>query len=586
MAADTGVDPTVWKACAGTSVRIPTVDSRVYYFPQGHAEHFSSPPFLSPIASSQPLILCRVAAVRLLANPETDEVFAKIRLVPIDPARDIHALERKLGFSGSGNAEEEDGEVAVVSSYAKVLTASDANNGGGFSVPRTCADLIFPSLNFEADPPVQTLSIRDVRGVAWEFRHIYRGTPRRHLLTTGWSRFVNHKKLVAGDYVVFMKNRRSGELFVGLRRAVRTDANCDGRWNFPVAEDDGIGGGGKEGFSRSGRGMVSSESVVLQAELAARGLAFEVVYYPKRGSADFVVKAETVEESLNVFWTAGMRVKMAVESEDASGVKWFQGTVSSAMVPDNGPWLGSPWRMLQVTWDEAEVLKNVDRLSPWQVTHVVSTPPVPSTFPPAKKMRVPQNLGLRTDGGDLYFPIPGLSNSMGALNPSLMNYNSFPAGMQGARQDPIFGSILSNFTSESNHQMCSDKFFGNMIPKLITVSTELKIGSSQSDDLSPDSQSSVHFFGDELVGKQGCNSSTKVGLASIQLFGKIIHMKDTVESGFDDVGYAEDDGRKMFKETEGVKSPLDLSLTFPNSKLLDGLDVQCQRSSAVEACSL
>ena len=229
----------------------------------------------------------------------------------------------------------------------------------------------------------------------------------------------------------------------------------------------------------------------------------------------------------------------------------------------------------------------MDRLCPWQVTHVVPTPPVPSTFPPAKKMRVPQNLGLQTDGGgDLYIPIPGLSNSMGALNPSLMNYNSFPAGMQGARQDPIFGNILSNFTSESNHQMCSDKFFGNMIPKLITVSTELKIGSSQSDDLSPDSQSSVHFFGDELVGKQGCNSSTKVGLASIQLFGKIIHMKDTVESGFDDVGYAEDDGRKMFKETEGVKSPLDLSLTFPNSKLLDGLDVQCQRSSAVEACSL
>ncbi|RYQ99943.1 hypothetical protein Ahy_B07g087962 [Arachis hypogaea] len=89
--------------------------------------------------------------------------------------------------------------------FAKTLTQSDANNGGGFSVPRYCAVTIFPRLNYSVEPPVQTIIAKDVHGQCWKFRHIYRGTPRRHLLTTGWSNFVNHKKLVAGDSIVFLR---------------------------------------------------------------------------------------------------------------------------------------------------------------------------------------------------------------------------------------------------------------------------------------------------------------------------------------------------------------------------------------------
>ncbi|KAA8538570.1 hypothetical protein F0562_028236 [Nyssa sinensis] len=422
------VDPMIWKASAGSSVQIPTVDSRVYYFPQGHAEQSSSPPLLSPL----------------------------IRLVPIDRSRDLQVPQRSGTKRDSVGGEDEDHEEKVVS-FAKILTPSDANNGGGFSVPRFCADSIFPQLNFSAEPPVQTISIRDVHGKLWEFRHIYRGTPRRHLLTTGWSKFVNHKKLIAGDSVVFMRNRRSVELFVGIRRAVRSNADCGGRWNCPVGSmrvkeevGDSSGGGGREGFLRSGRGRVSAELVAEAAELAAQGMAFEIVYYPRSGSADFVVKAEMVEESLNVFWTAGMRIKMAMETEDSSRTTWFQGTVSTAMVPDNGLWRGSPWRMLQVTWDEPEVLQNVKRVNPWQVEYVVPTPPLHSMFPPTKKFRVAQNPGLLANGeGELFLPMKSFNTSMTEnLNPVLMNYNSFPAGMQGARQDPFCGSILSNFMSE------------------------------------------------------------------------------------------------------------------------------------------
>ncbi|KAL4315192.1 hypothetical protein AHAS_Ahas15G0160500 [Arachis hypogaea] len=89
-------------------------------------------------------------------------------------------------------------------SFAKTLTQSDANNGGGFSVPRYCAVTIFPRLDYSTEPPIQTIIAKDVYGQCWKFRHIYKGTPRRYLLTTGWSNFVNHKKLIAGDSIVFL----------------------------------------------------------------------------------------------------------------------------------------------------------------------------------------------------------------------------------------------------------------------------------------------------------------------------------------------------------------------------------------------
>lgn len=104
----------------------------------------------------------------------------------------------------------------------------------------------------------------------------------------------------------------------------------------------------KEGFSRNGKGKLSAKSVAEAAELAAKNMPFEVVYYPKAAWSDFVVKAEVVDEAMSVVWSPGMRVKMAVEADDSSRMTWFQGVVSSVAVPDVGPWKGSPWRMLQV----------------------------------------------------------------------------------------------------------------------------------------------------------------------------------------------------------------------------------------------
>lgn len=478
--------------------------------------------------------------------------------------------------------EEDDGDRVV--SFAKILTPSDANNGGGFSVPRFCADSIFPPLNYQAEPPVQTLSVTDLHGVVWDFRHIYRGTPRRHLLTTGWSKFVNHKMLVAGDSVVFMRSSRGGEMYVGVRRTVRASPGGDcGRWSSHIALKSEEEGSGRDGFKT----RLSAEVVAEATEMAAQDMPFEVVYYPKAGWSDFVVKAEVVEKALKLFWTAGMRVKMAMETDDSSRMTWFQGTLSSVSVPDNGPWQGSPWRMLQVTWDEPEVLHNAKRVSPWQVDFVASTPSLHTSpslhtvFPPTKRFRAPLNPGLLRNGEEEFMiPMTGATNStMGQFNASLLNYNIFPAGMQGARHDLFCVSNVSHLLNENTPQMCTYNSYGNnnMVPRLKRVSTELNIGSPQSDQLTPDSQSSPHSFGVELDGNQYCNS-TKVGRSSFQLFGKTIHMKEPIQ-GIDAVGCTGEGGNIGYNESELLNNQLDLSYT----KLLERIDI---RVSAVEACTL
>nr|GFC17458.1 auxin response factor 3-like isoform X1 [Tanacetum cinerariifolium] len=119
-------------------------------------------------------------------------------------------LEQKWreGVRGAENADDDNG-VAEKSTtphmFCKTLTASDTSTHGGFSVPRRAAEDCFPPLDYKQPRPSQELVAEDLHGTKWKFRHIYRGQPRRHLLTTGWSAFVNKKKLVCGDAVLFLR---------------------------------------------------------------------------------------------------------------------------------------------------------------------------------------------------------------------------------------------------------------------------------------------------------------------------------------------------------------------------------------------
>lgn len=465
------LDSQLWHACAGGMVQMPSLNSKVFYFPQGHAEHTLSHVDFTGMPRIPALILCRVAAVKFLADPETDEVFARIRLIPIGNSEGYEFEEDGGGSMAVSNGSESSSSAEKPASFAKTLTQSDANNGGGFSVPRYCAETIFPRLDYSVDPPVQTVVAKDVHGETWKFRHIYRGTPRRHLLTTGWSTFVNQKKLVAGDSIVFLR-ADNGDLCVGIRRAKRGGIggpDSPTGWHSS-AGNYGVGGGfsaflreeeskllrsGSNGNLNStcgARGKVRPELVIEAASLAARGQPFEVLYYPRASTPEFFVKASSVNSAIRVQWCPGMRFKMPFETEDSSRISWFMGTISSVQVADHIRWPNSPWRLLQVTWDEPDLLQNVKRVNPWLVELVSNMPVIHlSPFSPArKKLRLPQHSDFPLDG---QFPIPSFSgNPFGPSSPLCCPSDNISAGIQGARHAQL-GVPLPDLHLSSNNKM-------------------------------------------------------------------------------------------------------------------------------------
>ncbi|XP_031383307.1 auxin response factor 16-like [Punica granatum] len=437
------LDPQLWHACAGGMVQMPPLNSKVFYFPQGHAEHAQGPVDFGNSHNIPPLVLCRLAAIKYMADRETDEVFARITLVPVKVQGLDLDNDGLMDHDGAESPEK-------AASFAKTLTQSDANNGGGFSVPRYCAETIFPRLDYSAEPPVQTIIAKDVHGESWKFRHIYRGTPRRHLLTTGWSNFVNQKKLVAGDSIVFLR-AENGDLCVGIRRVKRGGfgggPEYGSGWNSSSGpfggysmfmREDGNNNPMQKASDNGGVGRVTAESVVRAAALAASGRPFDVAYYPRAGTPEFFVKASSVSHSMTIQWCSGMRFKMPFETEDSSRISWFMGTISLVQVADPIHWPNSPWRLLQVAWDEPDLLQNLKRVSPWLVELVSTMPSIHlSPFsPPRKKLRVPPTADFSLME-QLQLPSSFPSNPllMGQSNSPLCYIpdNIIPAGIQGAR---------------------------------------------------------------------------------------------------------------------------------------------------------
>nr|XP_016472143.1 PREDICTED: auxin response factor 18-like [Nicotiana tabacum]XP_016472144.1 PREDICTED: auxin response factor 18-like [Nicotiana tabacum]XP_016472145.1 PREDICTED: auxin response factor 18-like [Nicotiana tabacum]XP_016472146.1 PREDICTED: auxin response factor 18-like [Nicotiana tabacum]XP_016472147.1 PREDICTED: auxin response factor 18-like [Nicotiana tabacum] len=597
------VDSQLWHACAGGMVQIPPVNSKVYYFPQGHAEHTLVNVDFSTLPRTPALILCRVAAVKFLADPETDEVYARIRLVPVGNKGNDFDDDNILGGSN------ETGTNDKPTSFAKTLTQSDANNGGGFSVPRYCAETIFPRLDYTADPPVQTVIAKDVHGETWKFRHIYRGTPRRHLLTTGWSNFVNQKKLVAGDSIVFLR-AENGELCVGIRRAKRGGIGgpeTPSGWNSASGNYSGFsaffredmnknGSLNSSGGSFKGKGRVRPESVIEAAYLAPSGQPFEVVYYPRASTPEFCVRASSVNTAVRIHWCSGMRFKMAFETEVSSRISWFMGTISSIQVADPIHWPNSPWRLLQVTWDEPDLLQNVKHVSPWLVELVSNMPVIHlSPFsPPRKKLRLPPDFLL-----DGQFPLPSFSgNPLRSSSPFCCLSDNITAGIQRARHAqfgvPLLDLHLSNKVQSgllppSFQRVAANSKLTNCINKgqndrndniscLLTMST-----SSQMSEKT-DSVNTPRFllFGQPILTEQQISNRCSANAQEVQTgrdLGRIEMrnerfafeqkgLQDSVSSatylwnrGHHAAGLGADTGQcKVFLESEDVGLSLDLSV--------------------------
>ncbi|XP_048137679.1 auxin response factor 2A [Rhodamnia argentea] len=331
----------LWQACAGPLVAVPRQGERVFYFPQGHIEQVEAS--TNQVANQQmPLynlpskILCRVINVQLKAEPDTDEVFAQITLLP-EANQDENSLDKEPPPPPPPRFK--------VHSFCKTLTASDTSTHGGFSVLRRHADECLPPLDMSKQPPTQELAAKDLHGNEWRFRHIFRGQPRRHLLQSGWSVFVSSKRLVSGDAFIFLRGE-NGELRVGVRRAMKQQANVS-------------------------PSVISSHSMHLGVLATAwhaisTGTMFTVYYKPRISPAEFIIPYDQYMESLKKNYSIGMRFKMRFEGEEAPEQR-FTGTIVGVEDADPKGWRDSKWRSLKVRWDENSAIPRPERVSPWNI---------------------------------------------------------------------------------------------------------------------------------------------------------------------------------------------------------------------------
>ncbi|XP_016189155.1 auxin response factor 19 isoform X3 [Arachis ipaensis] len=340
------INSELWHACAGPLVSLPPIGSLVVYFPQGHSEQVAASmqkeaDFVPSYPNLPSKLICMLHNVVLHADPETDEVYAQMTLQPVNKYDKEAILASDMGLKQNQQPTE---------FFCKTLTASDTSTHGGFSVPRRAAEKIFPPLDFSMQPPAQEIVAKDLHDSTWTFRHIYRGQPKRHLLTTGWSVFVSTKRLFAGDSVLFIRDEKQ-QLLLGIKRANRQ----------------------QPALSSS---VISSDSMHIgilaaAAHAASNNSPFTIFYNPRASPSEFVIPLAKYNKAMYTQVSLGMRFRMMFETEE-SGVRRYMGTITGVSDLDPVRWKNSQWRNLQVGWDESTAGERPSRVSIWDVEPVVT----------------------------------------------------------------------------------------------------------------------------------------------------------------------------------------------------------------------
>ncbi|KAM0893188.1 hypothetical protein ACQ4PT_025274 [Festuca glaucescens] len=345
------INSELWHACAGPLVCLPQRGSLVYYFPQGHSEQVAAttrkiPNSRIPNYPNLPSqLLCQVHSLTMHADMDTDEVYAQMTLQPVNS-------------------------------------------------------------DYSMQPPNQELIVRDLHDNMWTFRHIYRGQPKRHLLTTGWSLFVGAKRLKAGDSVLFIRDEKS-QLLVGVRRATRQQTAL----SSSVLSTDSMHIG----------------VLAAAAHAASSGGSFTIYYNPRTSPSPFVVPVARYNKANYIQQSVGMRMAMMFETEESSKRR-YTGTIVGVSDSDPMRWPNSKWRNLQIEWDEHGYGERPDRVSIWDIETPENTLVFPSAALNSKRQCLPG------------YAVPGLE--LGAANMS--SFQRAPGIPYGNLQHmPAVGSELA-----------------------------------------------------------------------------------------------------------------------------------------------
>ncbi|XP_020575216.1 auxin response factor 3-like isoform X2 [Phalaenopsis equestris] len=341
----------LWHACAGMRTPLPRKGSLLVYLPQGHLEQLAGGGDDVLLRYGvPPHVFCRIVDVQLRAEAATDEIYAQLYVVADGEGSGRHVHEDRAERDGEELDDmDNDTKSPFLHMFCKTLTASDTSTHGDFCVPRRAAEDWFPPLDYEQERPCQEILAKDLHGVEWHFRHVYRGDPRRHLLTTGWSAFINKKNLVSGDAVLFLRGN-DGELRLGIRRA----SQIKERISHIMSSSQSL---------NAGSGSLQS----LANSITSRNI-FQISYYPRVNQSQFIIPYWKFTKSCSYTIPVGTRFKMSAAGEDAAERR-FTGLITAVSDFDPLRWPGSKWRNLEVRWDDVNVVnKNRhNRVSPWEI---------------------------------------------------------------------------------------------------------------------------------------------------------------------------------------------------------------------------
>uniref|UniRef100_A0A453DDS0 Auxin response factor n=2 Tax=Aegilops tauschii subsp. strangulata TaxID=200361 RepID=A0A453DDS0_AEGTS len=411
------------------------------------------------------------------ADVETDEVYAQMTLQPLNPQEQNDAyLPAEMGIMSK----------QPTNYFCKTLTASDTSTHGGFSVPRRAAERVFPPLDFTQQPPAQELIARDIHDVEWKFRHIFRGQPKRHLLTTGWSVFVSAKRLVAGDSVLFIWNEKN-QLWLGIRRANRTQTV------MPSS-------------------VLSSDSMHIgllaaAAHAASTNSRFTIFYNPRACPSEFVIPlSKYIKAVFHTRISVGMRFRMLFETEESS-VRRYMGTITEVSDADPVRWASSYWRSVKVGWDESTAGERPPRVSLWEIEPLTTFPMYPSLFPlrvkhpwysgvaglqgaPDDSNALMWLRGVAGDGGyqSMNFQSPGIGSwGQQRLHPSLLStdHDQYQAVVAAAAAASQSGGYMKQQFLNLQQPMQSPQEHCNLNPLL---QQQILQQASQQQTVSADSQ--------------------------------------------------------------------------------------------------
>ncbi|KAG2262052.1 hypothetical protein Bca52824_069131 [Brassica carinata] len=285
---------------------------------------------LEPIFDIPSKICCNVFSIKLKVETTTDEIYAEIALLP-------DTSEVEIPTPKDGN------NIQNINYFTKVLSASDTSKKGSFVLNKRHAIECLPPMDTSQLTPSQEVIAKDIHGHEWKFKHTLRGTPQRHLFTSGWNEFAKKKDLVVGDSFIFLRGE-NGESRVGIRKAANHQQH-----NIPLP-------------------LISKQSmhhgIVAGALNAIKSKCMFVVFYKPR-SSQFLVNLEKFINGVNNKFSIGSRFLMKFEGRDFNEIRYY-GTIVGAR-DFSHHWKDSEWRSLEVQWDEAATIPRPDKVSPWEI---------------------------------------------------------------------------------------------------------------------------------------------------------------------------------------------------------------------------